>query len=99
MKIKELIQKMYHIVVSIQKDDLLHYIFGLLITQVMCVVLKICNLLSYGGCVAAAVIAIIVVYFKEIYDENHKGHSCELPDIVYGVAGSVTGMLMIMLCI
>lgn len=99
MKLKELIQQMFRTVVKIEKDDLLHYIFGLLIMEVICVIINVCHHLSYGGCAIATILSVLVVYFKEIYDENHKGHSYEIQDMAYGVAGSITGMLIMMLSI
>lgn len=99
MKIKELIQRMFRTVVKIEKDDLLHYIFGLLIMEVICVIINVCHHLSYGGCAIATFLSIIAVYFKEVYDETHKGHSYEIQDMIYGIAGSITGMLIMMLSI
>lgn len=99
MKIKELIQQMFLTVVKIEKDDLLHYIFGLLIMEVICVIINVCHHLSYGGCVIAAFVSIIVVYLKEVYDETHKGHSYETKDMIYGIVGSITGLLIMMLSI
>ena len=99
MKIKKIIQKIFNAVVEIEKDKLLHYIFGLLLVEVMCVVIKVSHHLSYGGIIIIAIISIAIVYLKELYDEVHKGYSYEIKDIIYGIAGTLTGMLLIMLCI
>ena len=99
MKVKELIQQMFRIVVNIEKDKLLHYMMGLLIMELMCDVISIGHHLSYGGCVIATIISVVIVYFKELYDESHNGHTYEVKDLIYGISGSVSGMLIMMLSI
>lgn len=99
MKVKKIIQKVFNAVVEIEKDKLLHYIFGLLLVEVMCAVIKVSHHLSYGGIIIITIISIAIVYLKELYDEVHKGHSYEVKDLIYGIAGTLTGMLLIILCI
>ena len=92
-----MIKKIFDKVINIEKDKLLHYLFGLLIMGIPCVIINIVDNLSYGGVIIAVIISIIIVWLKEVYDESHKGHTYELEDIVYGFAGIITQMLIIIL--
>lgn len=87
---------MFRIVVNIEKDKLLHFVFGLLITEIICAVMGLFHHLSYGGCVLALICSYVIVYLKEIYDDTHTGHSFEIEDILYGAVGSAIGMIIVM---
>jgi len=92
-----MIKKIFNKVINIEKDKLLHYLFGLLIMGTVCVIMNRVINLSYGGVIIAVIFSTINVWLKEVYDESHRGHTYELEDIVYGFAGIITQMLIIIL--
>ena len=92
-----MIKKIFNKIISIEKDKLLHYLFGLLIMGVVCVIMNVVDNLSYGGVIIAVIFSTIIVWLKEVYDESHNGHTYELQDIVYGSVGVITQMLIIIL--
>ena len=94
---KNFLHKIWDFVVNIPKDKLLHYIMGLILLEYSFA--PLCRIAPiWLAMVIANMFALVVLFLKELYDFKHpESHSVEVMDIVYGMAGIITGDIALLI--
>lgn len=93
----KIIEKIINVISGVGKDKLLHFIAGLLITQIVYDVWCLIINKSYIGIIVGFIIAVIIGVLKEIYDKHHKGHSFEWYDMLAANIGALLGAIILIL--
>lgn len=92
----KMIKKLFNLIVSIQKDSLLHFICGMIISQLVTAIINVCYHPFYGGCIIGVIVGFIAGIVKEIYDSNHEGHSVEAKDFLFTTIGAIVGAVFML---
>lgn len=88
-------KKVIEFLKSIPSDKLLHFIAGLVISQLVSAVWSAISHPSYGGCIAGFAVALAAGIAKELYDEFHKDtEKPEFMDFIYTCAGGLLSSLI-----
>lgn len=90
-----MIEKIYNFLLGIKKDSLLHFICGLLISQITIVVISVIFNPSYRGAIIGFITSIIAGLIKEIYDKYTPNHTCNIKDFIFTVIGGFVGSILI----
>ena len=76
VQMKKILSKLFNAIVGVAKDKLLHFICGLLITQIVIAVVSVIFNPSYGVAIIGLIVGVVAGIIKEIYDNSHEGHYC-----------------------
>lgn len=80
-------KKIWDWIVNIPQDKLLHFDAGAFINLFSFAVLyRFCPV--WLAMVLAALVAVVALAVKELYDAHHPGHSVELADFLWGLFGT-----------
>ena len=99
VKMKKILSKLFNAIVGVSKDKLLHFICSLLITQIVIVVVSTIFNPSYGVAIIGLIVGIVAGIIKEIYYNNHKGHSIQFSDFIANFIGALSGFVLIVIAI
>lgn len=82
-----IIKRIWDWIVSVPKDKLLHFIFGLLAMLFGCALFSLfCP--NWIALIAGNALGLLVLILKEVYDwRNQEEHTVEFMDIIAGVVG------------
>ena len=89
-----MIEKIYKFLFNIKKDSLLHFICGLIISQISIIIINSIFNISYGGAIIGFFISIIAGIGKEIYDKYTPGHSSNIKDFFFTICGGFVGSIL-----
>ena len=96
---KKILSKLFNAIIEVSKDKLLHFIFGLLITQIVIVVVSTIFNPSYGVAIIGLIVGIVAGIIKEIYDNNHERHSIQFNDFIANFIGALSGFVLMVIAI
>ena len=99
VQMKKILSKLFKAIIEVSKDKLLHFIFGLLITQIVIVVVSTIFNPSYGVAIIGLIVGIVAGIIKEIYDNNHEGHSIQFSDFIANFIGALSGFVLMVIAI
>ena len=99
VQMKKILSKLFNAVIEISKDKLLHFIFGLLITQIVIVVVSTIFNPSYGVAIIGLIVGVVAGIIKEIYYNNHEGHSIQFSDFIASFIGALSGFILMIVVI
>ena len=97
MLLLEKMEKIFNYLSNIRKDLLLHFIVGLILTQVTGDIVYICTHSFYGGAITALIMGFVAGIAKEIYDYYHINHTSDIKDIIATILGSIVGALLVII--
>lgn len=98
VQMKKILSKLFNAIIGVSKDKLLHFICSLLITQIVIVVVSTIFNPSYGVAIIGLIIG-VVAGIKEIYDNNHEGHSIQFSDFIANFIGALSGFVLMVIAI
>lgn len=88
-------KKVIEFLKSIPSDKLLHFIAGVIISQLVCAIYAAIFHPSYRGCIIGFSVAIAVGIAKGLYDEFSKNHKdSEFMDFIYTCVGGLISSLI-----
>lgn len=95
---KNFIKKICNWICNIKADKLLHFIAGLLMAQIMCVIMNfIVN--GYTSIIIGFIFSCVVCAAKEIvYDLLMKRGTPSIKDFIFGFIGALLGTIIIYFC-
>lgn len=99
VQMKKILSKLFNAIIGVSKDKLLHFICSLLITQIVIAVVSTIFNPSYGVAIIGLIIGVIAGIIKEIYDNNHKGHSIQFSDFIASFIGALSGFVLMIVAI
>ena len=96
---KKILSKLFNAIIEVSKDKLLHFIFSLLITQIVIVVVSTIFNPSYGVAIIGLIVGVVAGIIKEIYYNNHKGHSIQFSNVIANFIGALSGFILMVIAI
>lgn len=99
VKMKKILSKLFNDIIGVTKNKLLHFIFGFLITQIVIVVVSAIFNPSYGVAIIGLIIGVVAGIIKEIYNNNHEGHSIQFSDFIASFIGALSGFVLMVIAI
>ena len=96
---KKILSKLFNAIIGVSKDKLLHFICSLLITQIVIAVVSTIFNPSYGVAIIGLIVGVVAGIIKEIYDNNHEGHSIQFNDFVANFIGALSGFVLMTIAI
>ena len=96
---KKILSKLFNAIIEVSKDKLLHFICGLIITQIVIVVVSAIFNPSYGVAIIGLIVGIVAGIIKEIYYNNHEGHSIQFSDFIANFIGALSGFVLMVIAI
>ena len=99
VQMKKILSKLFNAIIEVSKDKLLHFICGLIITQIVIVVVSAIFNPSYGVAIIGLIVGIVAGIIKEIYDNNHERHSIQFNDFIANFIGALSGFVLMVIAI
>ena len=99
VQMKKILSKLFNAIVGVAKDKLLHFICGLLITQIVIAVVSAIFNPSYGVAIIGLIVGVVAGIIKEIYDNYHEGHSVQFSDFIATSVGALSGFVLMVVAI
>ena len=96
---KKILSKLFNAIIEVSKDKLLHFIFGLIITEIVIAVVSTIFNPSYGVAIIGLIVGIVAGIIKEIYDNNHERHSIQFNDFIANFIGALSGFVLMVIAI
>ena len=96
---KKILSKLFNAIIGVTTDKLLHFICSLLITQIVIAVVSTIFNPSYGVAVIGLIVGVIAGIIKEIYYNNHEGHSIQFSDFIASFIGALSGFVLMIVAI
>ena len=96
---KKILSKLFKAIIEVSKDKLLHFICGLLITEIIIVVVSTIFNPSYGVAIIGLIVGVVAGIIKEIYYNNHKRHSIQFNDFIASFIGALSGFVLMVIAI
>ena len=96
---KKILNKLFNAIIGVSKDKLLHFICSLLITQIVIAVVSTIFNPSYGVAIIGLIVGVVAGIIKEIYDNNHEGHSIQFNDFIASFIGALFGFILMVVAI
>ena len=96
---KKILSKLFNTIIGVSKDKLLHFICSLLITQIVIAVVSAIFNPSYGVAIIGLIVGVVAGIIKEIYDNNHEGHSIQFNDFIANFIGALFGFVLMVIAI
>ena len=96
---KKILNKLFNAIIRVSKNKLLRFICGLLITQIVIVVVSTIFNPSYGVAIIGLIVGVVSGIIKEIYYNNHKGHSIQFSDFIASFIGALSGFVLMVITI
>lgn len=99
VQMKKILSKLFNAIIGVSKDKLLHFIFSLLITQIVIAVVSAIFNPSYGVAIIGLIVGVVAGIIKEIYDNNHERHSIQFNDFIANFIGALSGFILMVIAI
>ena len=99
VQMKKILSKLFNAIIRVSKDKLLHFICGLLITQIVIAVVSTIFNPSYGVAIIGLIVGIVAGIIKEIYYNNHERHSIQFNDFIANFIGALSGFVLMVIAI
>ena len=99
VQMKKILSKLFNVIIGVSKDKLLHFIFSLLITQIVIAVVSAIFNPSYGVAIIGLIVGVVAGIIKEIYDNNHERHSIQFNDFIANFIGALSGFVLMVIAI
>ena len=96
---KKILSKLFNAIIGVSKDKLLHFIFSLLITQIVIAVVSAIFNPSYGVAIIGLIVVVVSGIIKEIYYNNHERHSIQFNDFIANFIGALSGFVLMVIAI
>ena len=96
---KKILSKLFNAIIEVSKDKLLHFIFGLLVTEIVIVVVSTIFNPSYGVAIIGLIVGVVAGIIKEIYYNNHERHSIQFNDFIANFIGALSGFVLMVIAI
>ena len=96
---KKILSKLFNVIIGVSKDKLLHFICGLLVTQIVIAVVSAIFNPSYGVAIIGLIVGVVAGIIKEIYDNNHERHSIQFNDFIANFIGALSGFVLMVIAI
>ena len=96
---KKILSKLFNAIIGVSKDKLLHFIFSLLITQIVIAVVSAIFNPSYGVAIIGLIVGVVAGIIKEIYYNNHERHSIQFNDFIANFIGALSGFVLMIVAI
>ena len=96
---KKILSKLFNAIIRVSKNKLLNFICGLLITQIVIVVVSTIFNPSYGVAIIGLIVGVVTCIIKEIYYNNHEGHSIQFSDFIASFIGALSGFVLMVVAI
>ena len=96
---KKILSKLFNAIIGVSKDKLLHFIFGLLVTEIVIVVVSTIFNPSYGVAIIGLIVGVVAGIIKEIYYNNHERHSIQFNDFIASFIGALFGFVLMIVAI
>lgn len=93
----KIMERIFNYIASIRKDLILHFIVGLLITQVTGDIVYLLTHSFYGGVIASLTCGFGAGIIKEIYDCYHITYTKDIKELVATISGSLVGLILIII--
>ena len=91
---KKILSKLFNAIIRVSKDKLLHFIFGLIITEIVIAVVSTIFNPSYGVAIIGLIVGVVAGIIKEIYYNNHERHSIQFNDFIANFIGALSGFVL-----
>ena len=99
VQMKKILSKLFNAIIGVSKDKLLHFICGLLITEIVITVVSAIFNPSYGVAIIGSIIGVVAGIIKEIYYNNHEGHSIQFSDFIANFIGALSGFVLMVVAL
>lgn len=99
VQMKKILSKLFNAIIGVTKDKLLNFIFGLLITQIVIVVVSTIFNPSYGVAIIGLMIGVIAGIKEIYYNNNHERHSIQFNDFIASFIGALSGFILMVVAI
>ena len=99
VQMKKILSKLFNAIIGVSNDKLLHFIFGLIITEIVIAVVSTIFNPSYGVAIIGLIVGIVAGIIKEIYYNNHEGHSIQFSDFIANFIGALSGFVLMIIAI
>lgn len=99
VQMKKILSKLFNAIIGVTKDKLLNFIFGLLITQIVIVVVSTIFNPSYGVAIIGLIIGVIAGIKEIYYNNNHERHSIQFSDFIASFIGALSGFILMVVAI
>ena len=96
---KKILSKLFNTIIGVTKDKLLHFICGLLVTQIVIAVVSAIFNPSYGVAIIGLIVGVVAGIIKEIYYNNHERHSIQFNDFIANFIGALSGFVLMVIAI
>ena len=96
---KKILSKLFNAIIGVTKDKLLNFICSLLITEIVIVVVSTIFNPSYGVAIIGLIVGVVAGIIKEIYYNNHEGHSIQFSDFIASFIGALFGFVLMVVVI
>ena len=96
---KKILSKLFNTIIGVSKDKLLHFIFGLIITEIVIAVVSTIFNPSYGVAIIGLIVGVVAGIIKEIYYNNHERHSIQFNDFIANFIGALSGFVLMVIAI
>ena len=96
---KKILSKLFNAIIEVSKDKLLHFICGLIITEIVIAVVSTIFNPSYGVAIIGLIVGVVAGIIKEIYDNNHERHSIQFNDFIANFIGALSGFVLMVIAI
>ena len=94
VQMKKILSKLFNAIIRVSKDKLLHFIFGLIITEIVIAVVSTIFNPSYGVAIIGLIVGVVAGIIKEIYYNNHERHSIQFNDFIANFIGALSGFVL-----
>lgn len=99
VQMKNILSKLFNAIIGVSKDKLLNFIFGLLITQIVIVVVSTIFNPSYGVAIIGLIIGVVAGIKEIYYNNNHEVHSIQFSDFIASFIGALSGFVLMVAAI
>ena len=96
---KKILSKLFNAIIGVSNDKLLHFIFGLIITEIVIAVVSTIFNPSYGVAIIGLIVGVVAGIIKEIYYNNHERHSIQFNDFIANFIGALSGFVLMVIAI
>ena len=94
VQMKKILSKLFNAIIGVSNDKLLHFIFGLIITEIVIAVVSTIFNPSYGVAIIGLIVGVVAGIIKEIYYNNHERHSIQFNDFIANFIGALSGFVL-----
>ena len=99
VQMKKILNKLFNAIIGVSKDKLLHFIFGLIITEIVIAVVSTIFNPSYGVAIIGLIVGVVAGIIKEIYNNSNERHSIQFNDFIANFIGALSGFVLMVIAI